>query len=126
MFEKLANFEFKRNFVQAIGFYIAYISLFYLLLLLLSAVLFALELIFKFSLSYNQGYTLGLSISPYINFIYFISLYSIILFKKNLLYIKYLILGILGSFITIYFGLLWGALFFSFLTTISSSETNKI
>lgn len=110
MFKNLTNFGYKRNFVEALGFYLAY-----LLLVMLVGGLFGVIV----GLAYpDNAYYIALRVGTVVSIVINLGLSFQILKQKNLLgNFGYLILTVISAIISAFLGGLGGLIPVAFFTT---------
>ncbi len=116
MFKKLTDFSYKRNWKEAIGFYLAYL----LLAVILGGVFGALLSTSTNAQTFQEGFNAGLqsNVGPMVAIIY-IAIISVLLLIKRKLYTKfrYLILIVINLILAILGGGLLGLIIPAFMTT---------
>ena len=120
MFNNLSNFSYKRNFKEAVGFYI-----YYLIYILIFAVFITVvtEIIFQFPAekSFEVGLNIGILSSVFITII----LSYLILSKKKLLNFNNILFILLSGIFSFFGGDVLGLTIVAFLTTRSSHIIDK-
>lgn len=109
MAKNLSNFSLKRNWKEALIFYLAYL----LLGLLISFFIGAIFGIVNPEITDEGAIILGRIIGT----IYFIIIYFTVYIKKGLNSFKYIIIGTIAAIINIFTGLIISLIFVAYLTT---------
>ena len=112
MFNNLTDFAFKRNWKEALGFYLAYLAL-----ALLIAIILGIPAILSGLVDINN-YAQLTKIAAYFSCIYCATISIFILTKKQLWNnLEYILLGLLGILLGVGTGVLLGMVVPAFLTT---------
>jgi len=120
MFKKLTNFSYKRNWKEAIGFYLAY----FLVGLILSAVGGALSGIQSGATTFGEGFNSGLVIGAMIAIVYSLIISFVVLIQRKLYKnFGYIILALLSGLLAEFGGLLLGLIIPTFITTKGAVST---
>jgi len=115
MFKHLANFSYKRNKKEAIGFYIAYLVLTMLVGVLLAG---TLGIFFERGASAANGFNFGFEIGSITAVIVSVGVSFLILKEKKLLgNFGYILVAILSGILALFSGGLGGLIPTAFLTT---------
>lgn len=109
MFKNLSNFSMKRNWKEAIIFYLAYLILGLLIGALVGGIVGAINPTNVFEISVRAGSVAGT--------IYCLILYFAIYIKKGLSSFLYIIIGVIAGVINIFTGNLFSLIIVAFLTT---------
>ncbi len=118
MFRNLTDMSYERNFMQAIGFYLAY----FLLALLASMVLGGLG-----DLLFSVGYDGGVKIGATIGIIYTFLLSLTIARAKGIgKSFKVILLVVTAPFLAVFIGALGGMLPVAYLSTLKRSEPKSL
>lgn len=114
MFKELTNFSHKRNWKEAVGFYLAYL----LVGLILGAIGGGLVGIQSDATTFNEGFNASLEIGAIIGTIYSLAITFAILIKRKL-YKNFglIVLALLSGLLAVFGGLLFALLIPAFLTT---------
>lgn len=114
MFNNLVDFSYKRNWKEAVGFYLAYL----VLGVILAAIAGGLSSFFSEIGTFEQGYNQGVKAGS-VTGVIFCLLISIVLLKQKKLFINfgYIILALLGVILSLLGGLLFGLMIPAYLTT---------
>jgi len=112
MFNNLTNFSYKRNWKEAIGFYLAYL----LLGIILSGIVGGLA--GSGYNTFNQGFTRGVSVGPMVAVIFCLIISGLLLKEKKLFRkFGYIILALLSGILAILGGTLLGLIIPAIITT---------
>lgn len=111
MFSNLVNFGFKRNFIQAVGFYIAYLVLTILVAVLLAAVI-------GMATGNSESFEFGLMIGNVSAILVILGLSYLILDEKNLLRsFPFILLSLIAGVLAYFGGGMLGLIPIAYLTT---------
>jgi hypothetical protein len=114
MFKELLNFAYKRNFKEAIGFYLAHLVLFLLAIFILGTILASASGIEDTKIAYAFGLRMGSVVA----IVYCVALASVVVKKKKLFgHFGYILIILLSGAVAIFGGALFGMLPVAYLTT---------
>ncbi len=125
MFKKLTDFSYKRNWKEAVGFYLAY----FLVGLILSGIAGGLSSISSETITFSEGFDAGMGIGAMVAVVYSLIISFIVLIQKKLYKnFWYVILALSSGLLAILGGLLLGLMISAFMTTRDAStiETPSI
>lgn len=122
MTKKLKDFSVKRNWKEAIVFYLAYLLLGLLISFLIGAIFGIVNPEFTDEMAITLGKIVGT--------IYYIIIYFSIYIKKKMDSFKYILIGILSAILNVFTGLIFSLIFVAYLTTkdseIETAEWKKL
>lgn len=114
MFNNLANFAYKRNWKEAIGFYLAFL----LVGLIFGAIGGALSGIQSKATTFSEGFNAGLGIGVIVGVVYSLIISFIVLVQRKLYSnFGYIILALLSGLLAVFGGGLLGMIIPAFMTT---------
>jgi len=114
MFKNLTNFSYKRNWKEAIGFYLSYLLLF----IILGVIISVLIDILSGANTFDQGLNIGLKVGMITSIIFCVITSGLLLKEKKLFKNFWYIFLVLLSGILAYFGgSLFGLIIPAFITT---------
>ena len=122
MFKNLTSFSYKRNWKEAVGFYLVYLILGVILSGIIAGIIGPIILLgfrnLDISQAKSQGFATGQQIGTY-TIIMFVLIISGLLLKSKKLFKNfwYLVLALLGVILTVFGGLLLGLIIPAFITT---------
>src|SRR3989344_840855 len=114
MFKHLTNFSYKRNWKEAIGFYLAY----FLVGIILGGIGGALYGIQLGATTFSEGFNGGLGIGAVVGIVYSLAIAILLLIQKKLYKnFGYIVLALLSGILAAFGGSLLGLVIPAFLTT---------
>ena len=122
MFKNLTNFSYKRNWKEAVGFYLAY----FLVGLILGGIGGALSGIQSGASTFDEGFRSSLGVGAMVAIVYCLIIACLVLAQRKLYKnFGYVILALLSAVLAAFGGLLWGLIIPAFMTTrgVASTET---
>jgi hypothetical protein len=118
MFKKLTDFSYKRNWKEAIGFYLAN----FVLALILGQIVAQATVAQTGAKTFEEGFAIGLKTGAMIAIIYCLALAVVILIKRKLYKnFGYIVLALLSGLVAVYGGALFGLIIPAIMTTLSLS-----
>ncbi len=121
MFKNLTNFSYKRNWKEAVGFYLA----FFLVGVIVGAIAGALVGIQSGAKTFDEGYTAGLGAGAVVTIVYSLAIAFTVLIQRKLhANFGYIVLALFSGLLAAVGGGLLGLIIPAFMTTrgISPSE----
>lgn len=121
MFKKLTEFSYKRNWKEAIGFYLAY----FLVGLILAGIAGGLLIIIQSGVNtFGEGFNAGLVIGQIVGVIYSLIIsFAVLIQRKLYKNFGYVILVLLNGLLALFGGLLLGLIIPAFMTTRGATTT---
>ena len=120
MFKKLAEFSYKRNWKEAIGFYLAY----FLVGLILGGIAGGLSSIQSGATTFSAGFNAGLGIGQIVGVIYSLIISFVVLIQRRLYKnFGWVILALLNGLLAFWGGSLLGLIIPTFMTTRGATTT---
>ena len=124
MFKNLTNFSYKRNWKEAIGFYLAY----FIVGLILGGIGGALSSIQSGATTFSEGFSSGLGVGAMVAIVYCLVVAILVLAQRKLYKnFGYVILALLSAILAAFGGSLLGLIIPAFMTTrgVSATETSS-
>lgn len=125
MFKKLTEFSYKRNWKEAIGFYLAYL----LVGLILGGISGGLSSIQSGATTFSEGFDAGLGIGAIVGIIYSLIISFVVLIQRKLYKnFGWVILALLSGLLAAFGGSLLGLVIPAFMTTrgVTTTETQPV
>lgn len=120
MFKKLTEFSYKRNWKEAIGFYLAY----FLVGLILAGISGELSSIQSGATTFSEGFDAGFRIGAIVVIIYSLIISFVVLIQRKLYKnFGWVILALLSGLLAAFGGLLLGLAIPAFITTRGATTT---
>jgi len=118
MFNNLTNFSYKRNWKEAIGFYLAYMLLALILGIILVIIFVPAVLSGTITINNYTNYAPLTEFASYFSCIYCAIISALLLAQKRLLKnLGYVLLALLGIFLGVSSGLFFGLIIPAYMTT---------
>ena len=121
MFKKLTKFSYKRNWKEAIGFYLAY----FLVGLILGGIAGGLSSIQSGATTFSEGFSAGLGIGQIVGIIYSLIISFVVLIQRKLYKnFGWVILALLNGILAFFGAALLGLVIPAFMTTRGATNTD--